>query len=157
MAEMGYGIAMLFAFAVVAFLAVVLLVSLLFLRASRRDYLILLATFGLWVVFVAYKLGDEIRAAFIPRGHYYSILYKNESNGDIFVDGVGDLRRSKNSGSRTVHRLPDKIVWWSGSAWRKANKSDMVYIVVPPPNLRFKDSVIFSYQKDATWKIDIEQ
>ncbi len=46
----------------------------------------------IWVLdcIVAYKLGDEIYAAFIPRGHYYAISYKNESTMDIssMVSGI---------------------------------------------------------------------
>jgi hypothetical protein len=156
MAEMAYGLSLLFTFAFIFVLAVVLFGVFYVLGASKRKYWCLAGTLACWGMFVIYGFADEIPAMFIPRGHYYAISYRNESKQDIFVDGVGDLRISKDSGTRTVYKTPSKIVWWNGSTWRTPTKSDKMQKVESPPELQFGDSLISTFTREGEWETTIE-
>lgn len=159
MKDMANGLNLMFSFGFVCILTLFALVAMVVSRAGLRIYAMGLGIFLVWVGVMIYYLGDEISTLWIPRGHYYSVRYRNHSPQDIFVDGVGDLKRSMDldSGTRTVYYLPKRIVWWNGRDWRKAVPTDWSHTIVPPPDLQWGDAVIFTLNGESEWETKIER
>lgn len=158
MSGMANGIKILFFFGCVCITTVALFVALFFVKGSIRVYAMATAMLCFWGLVVVYNLGSDIRWAFTPRGHYYSLEYRNRSNQNIFVDGLGDLRASKDIGSgiRVVYRLPRQIVWWNGSDRRKAQQSGKSFSVVPPVGMQYGDHIVFTLNDTGVWETSVE-
>ncbi|MGN6137106.1 MAG: hypothetical protein ACTHOU_21695 [Aureliella sp.] len=148
---------LLVAFVFVFFLTMAAFAALYDLRSGVNNYFVPASTLAMSVLLVAYAQREDIRASVAQaRGHYYSIQYKNESTSDIFVVGVGELRVSRDSGSRGDYKLPAEIVWWEGTQYRKAKKSDKTFAVTTPKNLAKKATVVFTFTPDKRWEMAVE-
>jgi hypothetical protein len=158
MSEMANGIKIVFSFGCVCVATVALFVAFFFVKGSIRVYAMAAAMLCIWGLVAVYNLGSDIRWAFTPRGHYYSLEYRNHSNQNVFVDGLGDLRASKDIGSgiRVVYRLPRQIVWWNGSDWRKVRPSDKSFLVVPPEGIKYGDHIVFTLNDTGVWETSVE-
>jgi len=158
MAGMANALKTCWSFAFVSILTLGACVALYRLAANWRHHLAPAAMFAVWVSIMFANLGEDLRWALTPRGHYYSIEYRNRSNNDVFVDGVGDLRAAdnSNSGINIVYRLPERIVWWEGSDYRKAKSSDKSIAITKPRGLNYGERVVFKLNKAGVWETSIE-
>jgi hypothetical protein len=157
MADLANSLHILASLGFVCLLTFVTLVTLYTLNASINAYSVPALMLSMSVILVAYVHREDFRASVADaRGYYYSVQYENESNNDIYVDGIGLLAVSRSSGTRGDYKLPSKIVWWDGTKYREARKSHKTFIVVPPPSLKKRANVTFTFIADNQWDMSIE-